>query len=319
MSFVNIQLMHTRDPLFEETHYYPFGLSMKVIGKEGTGVLQNKYKYNGKEEQRKEFSDGSGLELYDYGARNFNSQIGRWQTIDPLSDSSRGWSPFLYGENNPIRNVDVDGMYSDFYDEAGTKISHVEDGSNAKYQLTGTDKTNQYFQFNGFDASQGGKNEVSVSGALTGAQDFVTNNYDKCNQSVNFVGRTYNSAENAAGQKVDGIGVVSGNNLAADITKGLAANGKAEPTVAAAQADAKNGNLVVGANGGHVVTMTTQTFTVTHFNGTGTLTITKTIEGQKTANVNGTPRPTNFGPGQKNSFQNPLYSNMIWYSLPAKK
>jgi len=292
---------------------------MKAISSQAAGNLENKFKYNGKEQQHSEFSDGSGLDLYDYGARMYNAQLGRWNVIDPLSDSSRGWSPFLYGENNPIRNVDVDGMYSDFYDDAGTKISHVEDGSNAKYQLTGTDKTNQYFQFKGFDASQGGKNEVSVSGALTGAQDFVTNNYDKCNQSVNFVGRTYNSAENAAGQKVDGIGVVSGNNLAADITKGLAANGKAEPSVAAAQADAKNGNLVVGANGRHVVTMTTQTFTVTHFNGTGTLTITKTIEGQKTANVNGTPRPTNFGPGQKNSFQNPLYSNMIWYSLPAKK
>ena len=73
----------------------------------------------------------------------------------------------------------------------------------------------------------------------------------------------------------------------------------------------------VGANGGHVVTMTTETFTVAHFNSAGTGT--KTIEGGKTTNVNGTYRATNIGTGQLNSFQNPVYSGMTWYSLPAKK
>jgi RHS repeat-associated protein len=106
----NFQVTHMQGVLQEEYNYYPYGLIFDQSHALTGTIIPTNYLYNGKELQQNEFGDGgNGLELYDYGARMYDVQIGRWCGVDASADKSRGWSPYSYAIGNPVKYIDPDG------------------------------------------------------------------------------------------------------------------------------------------------------------------------------------------------------------------
>jgi len=91
--------------ILEESNYYPFGLKQKGYNSNNTQTSY-KYKYNGKELQ-----DELGLNMYDYGARNYDPAIGRWMNMDPLAEHPNqiDKTAYNYAWNNPTNLTDPDG------------------------------------------------------------------------------------------------------------------------------------------------------------------------------------------------------------------
>ena len=92
--------------------YYPFGLTMAGISDEAvkTQYAENKYRFQKQGLQNKEFSDESGLEMYEFKYRFDDPQIGRFWSVDPLATKYLYNSPYAFSEDKVTSHVETEGL-----------------------------------------------------------------------------------------------------------------------------------------------------------------------------------------------------------------
>lgn len=137
------------------------GISSKAAGK-----LENKRKFNdGTQLDYKEFSDGSGLELYSTEFRSYDPQIGRFHQIDPLYEFAFDWSGYTFVQNNPILFNDPLGLDSLRRNGDGTLPTQRPDGANLQdNDLVLDDNGEMTNYYNGEGWQTPGSSNVDVVG-----------------------------------------------------------------------------------------------------------------------------------------------------------
>jgi RHS repeat-associated protein len=82
--------------------YYPYGAQMNLRCQ--TASADGRYKFTGKERDA-----STGLDYF--GARYYDSWNGAWRQVDPLKEKYPSLSVYVYSADNPIKFIDVDGMW----------------------------------------------------------------------------------------------------------------------------------------------------------------------------------------------------------------
>nr|WP_244314628.1 RHS repeat-associated core domain-containing protein [Riemerella anatipestifer] len=159
----------------KESNYYPFGLEHTGYN----GLLGNQsynYKYNGKELQTE-------IGMYDYGARFYMPDLGRWGVVDPLAEKMARYSPYNYAWDNPVMFVDYDGMFAtppDDYIDASTGKYLGSDGA-----VTKNIRVIYKNDWNDITSENGGSLSTIATQALQSRSSIVTVNNTQINSDIN--------------------------------------------------------------------------------------------------------------------------------------
>ena len=102
----NVRVVFDENGIVKQvSNYYPFGMEYGESAEDQTEMTYQDYQFGGKEFER-DFE----LNMYDFGARNYDATVGRWTTMDPLAEKFPWQSPYAYCSNSPVNRIDPTGM-----------------------------------------------------------------------------------------------------------------------------------------------------------------------------------------------------------------
>lgn len=90
--------------------YYPFGMGMP--GRKFTAGGGYRYGFNGKENDNEAKGEGN---QQDYGMRIYDTRLGRFLSVDPLTADYPELTPYQFASNSPIQNIDIDGLEGSWF------------------------------------------------------------------------------------------------------------------------------------------------------------------------------------------------------------
>ncbi len=132
--FDNLQVTQIRGPILEETHYYPFGLTMAGICSKAAGKTENKDKTF----QGQKFDDDLGIDYDEFKWRNHDPQIGRFIEIDPLSADYEYNSTYAFSEDKVTTHVELEGLEASWIGDLwNATVETVKQLGTAAYGLVG--------------------------------------------------------------------------------------------------------------------------------------------------------------------------------------
>ena len=97
-------VLNSSGSVVEKNHYYPFGMRFYPESTSTSNSAALPFRYNGKE-----FESMNGLNRYDYEARFYDPELGRFHSVDPMAEKYYFQSPYTYAVNNPIKYIDKNG------------------------------------------------------------------------------------------------------------------------------------------------------------------------------------------------------------------
>ncbi|MBI2420250.1 MAG: RHS repeat-associated core domain-containing protein [Ignavibacteriales bacterium] len=104
--------------------YYAFG---EILRSYNNSSPNERYYFTGKERDTE-------TNLDYFGARYYDSELGRWLNVDPLADKYPEWSGYNYCMNNPVNVIDPDGRDS-VSAKASNAAKGAKTGNNQEYKV----------------------------------------------------------------------------------------------------------------------------------------------------------------------------------------